>query len=111
MRFYVTSHVITAVLLGLLLFDGYLDPIATGPRAAWAEEEAHEEQEEGGLHLSAAELEEFGIVLTTATAGALEVQVRLPGEVDVLLGETLPVNPQIKGALKSLSGVAMVEEL
>ncbi|WP_424976336.1 DNA polymerase III subunit alpha [Dinoroseobacter sp. S124A] len=35
----------------------------------------------------------------------------LPGEVDVLLGETLPVNPQIKGALKSLSGVAMVEEL
>ncbi|MEM1078928.1 MAG: DNA polymerase III subunit alpha [Pseudomonadota bacterium] len=39
------------------------------------------------------------------------VDSELPGEVDVLLGEALPVNPQIKGALKSLSGVAMVEEL
>jgi DNA polymerase-3 subunit alpha len=35
----------------------------------------------------------------------------LPGEVDVLLGDDFPVNPQIKGALKSLSGVMTVEEL
>jgi len=35
----------------------------------------------------------------------------LPGEVDVLLGEDFPVNPQIKGALKSLEGVLMVEEV
>ncbi len=35
----------------------------------------------------------------------------LPGEVDVLLGEDFPVNPQIKGALKSLDGVLMVEEM
>ncbi|WP_420397023.1 DNA polymerase III subunit alpha [Nioella sp.] len=35
----------------------------------------------------------------------------LPGEVDVLLGEDFPVNPQIKGALKSLEGVLMVEEI
>ena len=35
----------------------------------------------------------------------------LPGEVDVLLGEDYPVNPQIKGALKSLEGVVMVEEV
>jgi DNA polymerase-3 subunit alpha len=35
----------------------------------------------------------------------------LPGEVDVLLGEDFPVNPQIKGALKSLDGVLMVEEI
>jgi DNA polymerase III subunit alpha len=35
----------------------------------------------------------------------------LPGEVDVLLGEDYPVNPQIKGALKSLDGVVMVEEV
>lgn len=39
------------------------------------------------------------------------VDPNLPGEVDVLLGEALPVNPQIKGALKSLAGVALVEEL
>jgi len=35
----------------------------------------------------------------------------LPGEVDVLLGEDFPVSPQIKGALKSLGGVVMVEEV
>ncbi len=35
----------------------------------------------------------------------------LPGEVDVLLGEDYPVNPQIKGALKSLDGVVLVEEV
>ncbi len=35
----------------------------------------------------------------------------LPGEVDVLLGEDFPVNPQIKGALKSLDGVVLVEEV
>ncbi|MEM1066792.1 MAG: DNA polymerase III subunit alpha [Pseudomonadota bacterium] len=34
----------------------------------------------------------------------------LPGEVDVTLGEDFPVNPQIKGALRSLPGVVMVED-
>jgi DNA polymerase-3 subunit alpha len=34
----------------------------------------------------------------------------LPGEVEVTLGDKLPVNPQIKGALKSLAGVATVED-
>jgi len=35
----------------------------------------------------------------------------LPGEVEVLLGEDYPVNPAIKGALKSLGGVIAVEEV
>ena len=35
----------------------------------------------------------------------------LPGEVEVTVGEAMPVTPQIKGALKSLSGVVTVEEL
>jgi DNA polymerase-3 subunit alpha len=35
----------------------------------------------------------------------------LPGEVDVDLGQTFPLNPQIKGALKSLPGVMNVEEV
>ncbi len=34
----------------------------------------------------------------------------LPGEVEVASGREYPVNPQIKGALKSLGGVVMVEE-
>ncbi|MEM8825051.1 MAG: DNA polymerase III subunit alpha, partial [Pseudomonadota bacterium] len=35
----------------------------------------------------------------------------LPGEVEVRLPDLYPVNPQVKGALRSLPGVAMVEEV
>ena len=35
----------------------------------------------------------------------------LPGEVDIDIGDTVPLNPQIKGALKSLPGVLSVEEV
>ena len=34
----------------------------------------------------------------------------LPGEVDLALPDEFPVNPQIKGAIKSLPGVVQVEE-
>ena len=35
----------------------------------------------------------------------------LPGEVDVALGHAFPVSPRIKGALRSLAGVVMVEDM
>ncbi|MEM9967347.1 MAG: DNA polymerase III subunit alpha [Pseudomonadota bacterium] len=35
----------------------------------------------------------------------------LPGEVDVDLGQVFPVNPQIKGAIRSLTGVIDVEDI
>ena len=35
----------------------------------------------------------------------------LPGEVEVMLGEKFAVNPKVKGAIKSLGGVVMVEEI
>ena len=35
----------------------------------------------------------------------------LPGEVEMDLGTESPLNPQIKGALKSLSGVVDVEDV
>ncbi len=35
----------------------------------------------------------------------------LPGEVEVAIGEAMPVTPQIKGALKSLAGVVTVEDI
>ncbi|MFT4700719.1 MAG: DNA polymerase-3 subunit alpha [Yoonia sp.] len=35
----------------------------------------------------------------------------LPGEVEIDLGQNFPVNPQIKGALRSLNGVIEVEEV
>jgi DNA polymerase-3 subunit alpha len=34
----------------------------------------------------------------------------LPGEVEMDTGREFPVNPQIKGAIKSLDGVMLVEE-
>ncbi|MGO4914008.1 DNA polymerase III subunit alpha [Pseudogemmobacter sp. W21_MBD1_M6] len=34
----------------------------------------------------------------------------LPGEVEIALGDDFPVNPQIKGAIKSLGGVLTVED-
>ncbi|MDP5359340.1 MAG: hypothetical protein NWR52_04205, partial [Paracoccaceae bacterium] len=34
----------------------------------------------------------------------------LPGEVELDLGDDFPVNPQIKGALRSLGGVIEVED-
>ena len=35
----------------------------------------------------------------------------LPGEVEIDAGEEYPVTPQLKGAIKSLSGVLTVEEI
>jgi DNA polymerase-3 subunit alpha len=35
----------------------------------------------------------------------------LPGEVEMTLGDGFSVNPQVKGAIKSLGGVVMVEEI
>jgi len=35
----------------------------------------------------------------------------LPGDVELDLGQYFPINPQIKGAIKSLDGVLDVEEI
>ncbi len=39
------------------------------------------------------------------------IHPELPGEVEIDAGDDFPVNPQIKGALKSLSGVVDVQEV
>ncbi|MEL0123316.1 MAG: DNA polymerase III subunit alpha, partial [Paracoccaceae bacterium] len=49
-----------------------------------------------------------------APAGPIEfclLDQSLPGEVTISAGEDFPLNPQIKGALKSLEGVLQVEEI
>jgi len=72
-------------------------------------------------------IEEEGAITTVATVlqNAARDKVRggrgpiyfclmghgLPGEVDIELGQEFPVNPQIKGALRSLGGVLEVEEV
>ena len=44
-------------------------------------------------------------------AGADVIVVQVEGEVEMTLGQSFPLNPQIKGALKSLPGVLDVEEV
>lgn len=48
------------------------------------------------------------------TYGEVQLRLRsldLPGEMDVALGSQFQINPQIKGALKSISGVLQVEDI
>lgn len=57
-----------------------------------------------------------GAVTAAKKAGRGPVQfclmdASLPGEVEIDLGQDFPVNPQIKGAIKSLMGVLEVEDL
>ena len=39
------------------------------------------------------------------------INTSLPGEVEIDLGESFPINSQVRGAIKSLSGVVEVEEI
>ena len=57
-----------------------------------------------------------GAVTAAKNAGRGPVQfclmdASLPGEVEIDLGQDFPMNPQIKGAIKSLAGVMEVEDL
>ena len=57
-----------------------------------------------------------GAITAAKNAGRGPVQLclmdtSLPGEVEIDLGQDFPVNPQIKGAIKSLMGVMEVEDL
>ena len=48
------------------------------------------------------------------TYGKVHLRLRspdLPGEVDIAIGDQFQINPQIKGALKSIPGVLQVEDL
>jgi len=47
---------------------------------------------------------------TKGPVNLLLMHADLPGEVEISLGEAFPVTPQVKGAIKSLPGVVVVEE-
>ena len=71
-------------------------------------------EEVGAIEAVANVLE--GAVKAAKNAGRGPVQFclmdsSLPGEVEIDLGQDFPVNPQIKGAIKSLMGVLEVEDL
>ncbi len=59
-------------------------------------------------------LKEAETVSTAASRGDVRLclmQPGLPGEVEMELGQDFPINPQIKGAIKSLEGVLSVEDV
>ncbi|MHA6264857.1 DNA polymerase III subunit alpha [Arenibacterium sp. CAU 1754] len=59
-------------------------------------------------------LEEAQAAARAAARGPVQLCLmdpNLPGEVEMELGQEFAVNPQIKGAIKSLEGVVLVEEL
>lgn len=59
-------------------------------------------------------LEDAKAAARNAARGEVYVYLQdpgLPGDVEMDLGQPFPINPQIKGALKSLDGVMDVEEI
>ena len=59
-------------------------------------------------------LESAGKAARSASKGPVQLclmESGLPGEVEMDLGQDFAINPEIKGAIKSLAGVMMVEEL
>ncbi len=59
-------------------------------------------------------LEDAKSAARSASPGEIYVYLqdpKLPGDVEMDLGQMFPINPQIKGALKSLDGVLDVEEI
>ena len=113
MSIYCKNTALIIVLTGLLLLDGQLGPMA-GLSAVLAEEDAHDthaeegehgeesEHQDEGLHLSAAERKEFGLRLETAAPGALEVHVRLPGEVVLNPDRVAHIVPRVQGIARQV---------
>ena len=63
---------------------------------------------------TAALLERIAKESRSRTYGEIQLRLRsqdLPGEVGIALGDRFLINPQIKGALKSINGVAQVEDI
>ena len=71
-------------------------------------------EEVEAISLVATVLEDATKAARTGAKGPVSlclINQTLPGEVDMELGQNYLVSPQIKGALKSLPGVLMVEDL
>ncbi len=70
--------------------------------------------EEGALATVSKVLADAATAAKGAAKGPIQLCLLdpgLPGDVEMDLGQDFPVNPQIKGALKSLEGVMSVEEI
>lgn len=68
-----------------------------------AEEAEHEEEHEGAVELSDAELREFGIEVATAGAGRIATTVELPGEILPNQDRLAHIVPRFPGIVRSVS--------
>lgn len=82
--------------LGILVFG-----IVFGQSIS-AEEEGHEEEDEGIVRISPEEIKEFGIVLAKAEPGELKVYVSLPGEVVVNPDRFAHMIPRMSGVVRKV---------
>ena len=70
--------------------------------------------ETGAVATVAAVLEQARAAARTAARGPVQLCLMdpgLPGEVEMDLGQDFAINPEIRGAIKSLDGVVTVEDL
>jgi DNA polymerase-3 subunit alpha len=101
--------------------EGQFDPVA---RSVAPMEQVVADAGSSGLKIFVEEPEAVGIVATVLREAAEKargvgrgpiqfclIHPDLPGEVEIDAGVEYPVTPQIKGAIKSLPGVVMVEEV
>jgi len=69
--------------------------------------------QEGALQSIAARLQEVSKVASARGRGPIHLVLSdpdLPGEVEIALDGQYPLNPEVKGALKHIDGVQLVEE-
>ncbi|NNF03105.1 MAG: efflux RND transporter periplasmic adaptor subunit, partial [Rhodothermales bacterium] len=71
-------------------------------RTAVASESGDDERQQDVVHLTAAESEEFGIVLETAGPGEMRVEKTYPGEIRVNEDRYAHVTPRVPGVVRSV---------
>lgn len=88
---------------GSLGNGGALDTDVHAGEEAGGHLEESEHAEEEFVVLTAAEVEEFGLVIQTAGSGTLAVEIELPGEVQVNEDRYAHVTPRVAGVVRSVS--------
>ncbi|MEZ4698471.1 MAG: efflux RND transporter periplasmic adaptor subunit [Rhodothermales bacterium] len=87
----------------LLFFQGCSSPDTPSVANTETPDDHLEKVEREAIHLSAAELDEFGIVLNTAVSGTLAVELSFPGEVKVNQDRFAHIVPRIAGFVHSVN--------
>src|SRR3972149_11941734 len=106
-----TFVAVTLVLIGIILaivvfkqFRTINSPLADGNKNQSLDEskEHSESDDKKVLHISEAEMKEFGIEVGTAGPGKIEIQLSLPGEVVANADRLVHVVPRVSGIVRDV---------